>query len=63
MATVYDICVVAGFNIVTAVAFLLVFAFLRSQPINDRALLPEARKLGTGGSQDAQGRVDRACRP
>jgi hypothetical protein len=26
-----------GFNIVTAVAFLLVFAFLRSQPINDRA--------------------------
>ncbi|CAM0958466.1 unnamed protein product [Alopecurus aequalis] len=41
MATVYDICVAAGFNIVTAVVFLLVFAFLRLQPINDRVYFPK----------------------
>lgn len=36
MATVEDIAVSAAINILTAIAFLLAFAVLRIQPVNDR---------------------------
>ncbi|XP_021303016.1 CSC1-like protein At3g21620 isoform X2 [Sorghum bicolor] len=41
MASLSDIGVAAGFNVLTAVAFLLAFAFLRLQPINDRVYFPK----------------------
>ncbi|WVZ99815.1 hypothetical protein U9M48_045061 [Paspalum notatum var. saurae] len=41
MATFSDIGLSAGFNVLTAVAFLLAFAFLRLQPINDRVYFPK----------------------
>ncbi|KAF0927884.1 hypothetical protein E2562_036803 [Oryza meyeriana var. granulata] len=40
-ATIYDIGLSAAINVLTAVAFLLVFAFLRLQPINDRVYFPK----------------------
>ncbi|KAL3615095.1 hypothetical protein CASFOL_040756 [Castilleja foliolosa] len=41
MASFGDIGVAAGINILFAVAFLLAFAFLRLQPINDRVYFPK----------------------
>ena len=41
MATLTDIGVSAFINIVTAFAFLLAFALLRIQPINDRVYFPK----------------------
>ncbi|CAL4895241.1 unnamed protein product [Urochloa decumbens] len=41
MATLSDIGLSAAFNILTAIAFLLAFAFLRLQPINDRVYFPK----------------------
>ncbi|PUZ64441.1 hypothetical protein GQ55_3G144500 [Panicum hallii var. hallii] len=41
MATINDIGVSAAFNVLTAIAFLLAFAFLRLQPINDRVYFPK----------------------
>ncbi|XP_027082720.1 CSC1-like protein At1g32090 isoform X1 [Coffea arabica] len=41
MATLGDIAVSAAFNIVGAFAFLLAFALLRLQPINDRVYFPK----------------------
>ncbi|XP_062232345.1 CSC1-like protein At3g21620 [Phragmites australis] len=41
MATITDIGVSAAFNVLTAIAFLLAFAFLRLQPINDRVYFPK----------------------
>ncbi|KAL3500060.1 hypothetical protein ACH5RR_039153 [Cinchona calisaya] len=41
MATVEDIGVSAAFNILVAFAFLLAFALLRIQPINDRVYFPK----------------------
>ncbi|KAL3621777.1 hypothetical protein CASFOL_034437 [Castilleja foliolosa] len=41
MASFGDIGVAAGINILFAVAFLLAFAFLRLQPINDRVHFPK----------------------
>jgi hypothetical protein len=41
MATVSDIGLSAAINVSMAVAFLLVFAFLRLQPINDRVYFPK----------------------
>ncbi|XP_062180675.1 CSC1-like protein At3g21620 [Phragmites australis] len=41
MATISDIGVSAAFNIVTGIVFLLAFAFLRLQPINDRVYFPK----------------------
>lgn len=41
MATLSDIGVSAFINIITAFAFLLAFAFLRIQPINDRIYFPK----------------------
>ncbi|TVU20088.1 hypothetical protein EJB05_36281 [Eragrostis curvula] len=41
MATIADIGVSAGINVLTAIVFLLAFAFLRLQPINDRVYFPK----------------------
>ncbi|OEL29986.1 CSC1-like protein [Dichanthelium oligosanthes] len=41
MATLNDIGLSAAFNVLTAIAFLLAFAFLRLQPINDRVYFPK----------------------
>lgn len=41
MATFSDIGVAAGINILFAVAFLVAFAILRLQPINDRVYFPK----------------------
>lgn len=41
MATFGDIGVAAGINILFAVAFLVAFAILRLQPINDRVYFPK----------------------
>ncbi|KAL3614973.1 Calcium permeable stress-gated cation channel 1 [Castilleja foliolosa] len=41
MASFGDIGVAAGINILFAIAFLLAFAFLRLQPINDRVYFPK----------------------
>ncbi|KAI5022618.1 hypothetical protein ZWY2020_059540 [Hordeum vulgare] len=55
MATIYDIAVGAAFNIVTAVAFLLLFAFLRLQPVNDRVYFPKWYLKGTRTSPASAG--------
>ncbi|WZZ26530.1 hypothetical protein YC2023_009931 [Brassica napus] len=41
MASINDIGVAAAINIVTAIAFLLAFAILRIQPVNDRVYFPK----------------------
>lgn len=41
MATIEDIGVSAAINILSAIIFLLAFAFLRLQPINDRVYFPK----------------------
>uniref|UniRef100_A0A0E0FMR0 Calcium permeable stress-gated cation channel 1 n=1 Tax=Oryza nivara TaxID=4536 RepID=A0A0E0FMR0_ORYNI len=41
MATIQDIGVSAAINILSAITFLLAFAFLRLQPINDRVYFPK----------------------
>ncbi|KAL6620820.1 hypothetical protein ACP70R_035959 [Stipagrostis hirtigluma subsp. patula] len=41
MASASDIGVSAAINVLTAIAFLLAFAFLRLQPINDRVYFPK----------------------
>ncbi|KAL6884586.1 hypothetical protein ACP4OV_010522 [Aristida adscensionis] len=41
MATIQDIVVSAAINILGAIMFLLAFAFLRLQPINDRVYFPK----------------------
>lgn len=41
MATVEDIGFSAAVNILTALAFLLIFAILRLQPLNDRVYFPK----------------------
>lgn len=41
MATINDIGFSATVNVLTAIAFLLAFAFLRLQPINDRVYFPK----------------------
>jgi hypothetical protein len=41
MATLEDICVAAAINSLTAFAFLVAFAILRLQPINDRVYFPK----------------------
>ncbi|KAM0875498.1 hypothetical protein ACQ4PT_036755 [Festuca glaucescens] len=55
MATVHDIYVAAGFNVVTAVAFLLAFAFLRLQPVNDRVYFPKWYLKGMRDSPSSAG--------
>ncbi|KAL8170556.1 hypothetical protein V2J09_022360 [Rumex salicifolius] len=53
MATLSDIGVSAFFNIVTAVAFLLAFALLRIQPVNDRVYFPKWYLKGLRNGRNA----------
>ncbi|KAK1285301.1 hypothetical protein QJS10_CPB20g01179 [Acorus calamus] len=47
MATLEDLGVSAAINIISAFAFLLAFAFLRIQPINDRVYFPKWYLMGS----------------
>lgn len=53
MATLGDIGLAAGINIITALLFLLAFAFLRLQPFNDRVYFPKwyLKRLRTSPSR------------
>lgn len=55
MATFSDIGVAAGINILFAVAFLVAFAVLRLQPINDRVYFPKWYLKGLRSSPMHQG--------
>lgn len=55
MATISDIGVAAVINILTALAFLLAFAFLRIQPVNDRVYFPKWYLKGLRSSPLANG--------
>ncbi|KZV16065.1 hypothetical protein F511_26194 [Dorcoceras hygrometricum] len=55
MATFGDIGVAAGINILSAVVFLVAFAFLRLQPINDRVYFPKWYLMGLRGSPTHSG--------
>ncbi|KAL4363926.1 hypothetical protein GQ457_04G024490 [Hibiscus cannabinus] len=55
MATLNDIGVAAAINILTAFAFLLAFAILRIQPVNDRVYFPKWYLKGLRSSPLANG--------
>ncbi|KAH9297817.1 hypothetical protein KI387_029499, partial [Taxus chinensis] len=50
MATLQDIGVAAGINLLSALVFLLAFAILRLQPINDRVYFPKWYLMGSRDS-------------
>ncbi|KAJ3700893.1 hypothetical protein LUZ61_004598 [Rhynchospora tenuis] len=50
MGSLSDIGLAAGINILSAIGFLLAFAFLRLQPINDRVYFPKWYLKGTRSS-------------
>ena len=50
MGSLNDIGVAAGINILSALGFLLAFAVLRIQPINDRVYFPKWYLKGTRSS-------------
>lgn len=55
MASVSDISVSAAINLLSAIAFLLAFAFLRLQPINDRVYFPKWYLKGIRASPRSSG--------
>ncbi|KAK3016800.1 hypothetical protein RJ639_006066 [Escallonia herrerae] len=55
MATIGDIGVAAGINILSALVFLLVFAILRLQPFNDRVYFPKWYLKGLRSSPTRSG--------
>ncbi|CAD5172649.1 unnamed protein product [Musa acuminata subsp. malaccensis] len=55
MATLTDIGLAAAINILSAVAFLIAFAVLRLQPINDRVYFPKWYLKGVRGSPTRSG--------
>ncbi|KAK4492546.1 hypothetical protein RD792_003358 [Penstemon davidsonii] len=55
MASVQDITVSASINLLSALAFLLAFAFLRLQPFNDRVYFPKWYKKGIRASPRRSG--------
>ncbi|XP_076912226.1 hyperosmolality-gated Ca2+ permeable channel 1.8-like [Bidens hawaiensis] len=57
MATLGDICVSAVINIITAFGFLLAFALLRIQPINDRVYFSKWYMIGARGSPTRSGNL------
>lgn len=59
MATFADIGLAAAINILTALIFLLAFAFLRLQPINDRVYFPKWYIMGQRTSPTASGALIR----
>ncbi|KAK4418243.1 CSC1-like protein [Sesamum alatum] len=57
MASVQDISTAAAINLLSALAFLLAFAFLRLQPINDRVYFPKWYKKGIRSSPRGSGPI------
>ena len=57
MATLADIGLSAGINILSAIAFLIAFAFLRLQPINDRVYFPKWYLKGVRSSPSRGGNI------
>ncbi|EAY97938.1 hypothetical protein OsI_19855 [Oryza sativa Indica Group] len=57
MGSLTDIGVAAGINILSALGFLLAFAVLRIQPINDRVYFPKWYLKGTRSSPRSMGTV------
>ncbi|KAJ4770407.1 ERD (early-responsive to dehydration stress) family protein [Rhynchospora pubera] len=57
MATLQDIGLAAAINILSAVAFLIAFAFLRLQPINDRVYFPKWYLKGVRSSPTSGGNI------
>lgn len=55
MASVQDIIVSASINLLSVFAFLMAFAFLRLQPINDRVYFPKWYKKGIRESPKSTG--------
>ena len=55
MASIQDISVAAAVNILSAVVFLVTFAILRLQPINDRVYFPKWYLKGIRGSPTRSG--------
>jgi calcium permeable stress-gated cation channel len=56
-ATLADIGLSAAINILTAIAFLIAFAFLRLQPINDRVYFPKWYLKGVRDSPTRGGNI------
>lgn len=52
MATIGDIAVAAALNIISAFIFLIAFAILRLQPVNDRVYFPKWYILGLRTAAD-----------
>ncbi|KAK6141432.1 hypothetical protein DH2020_024837 [Rehmannia glutinosa] len=57
MASVQDIITSASINLLSALAFLLAFAFLRLQPINDRVYFPKWYLKGIRASPRSSGHL------
>lgn len=57
MASLADIGLAAAINILSAFAFLLAFAFLRLQPINDRVYFPKWYLKGVRSSPSRSGNI------
>lgn len=57
MASVQDISTSAAINLLSALAFLLAFAFLRLQPLNDRVYFPKWYKKGIRASPRSSGPI------
>eukprot|EP01018_Ginkgo_biloba_P026664 Gb_11282 [translate_table: standard] len=55
MATLGDIGLAAAINILTAIAFLLAFAILKMQPMNDRVYFPKWYLKGSRNSPKHSG--------
>ena len=55
MATLQDISVSAAINLLSAFAFLVAFAILRLQPINDRVFFPKWYRKGIRSSPRRSG--------
>ena len=55
MASIQDISVAAAVNTLSAVVFLVTFAILRLQPINDRVYFPKWYLKGIRGSPTRSG--------
>ncbi|CAN1855325.1 CSC1-like protein At4g02900 [Linum perenne] len=55
MATLEDICYSAAINLLSAILFLLAFAMLRLQPVNDRVYFPKWYLKGIRGSPTNHG--------
>ncbi|XP_078445970.1 hyperosmolality-gated Ca2+ permeable channel 1.2-like [Wolffia australiana] len=59
MATLQDLGLAAGINVLSAVVFLVVFAFLRLQPFNDRVYFPKWYLRGLRSSPTHSGAVQK----